>query len=126
MFTEKAFAEAQSKGYVIRNQIIGAKINEMRDVPDIEIDQDIYFTLHDPMFWQKLGEARGWRQEFKYPTWKKEEGTGLIIFYPDDSWASWMHRYVDHVIEHGFNDHQQFFKQFYPLPVEAENHDINS
>lgn len=120
MFTEKAFAEAQSKGYIVRSRIVGATYNEDRpQSPTIHIDQDFYFTLHDPRFWFCLGEARGWKMPEKIPRWIKEEGTSLIIFYPDDSWASWMHRYMDHSIEHGFNDHQEFFKQFYPLLIVA-------
>ncbi len=114
MYTEQAFQEAESQGYKCVNRIIKASTNPGHpEAPAIEIDRDYFYTLGDPAFWMALGAARGWRHPNQYPKWKKEEGTALILFYPDDSWAAWQHRYLDHAIEDGYNDHQQFFKQFY-------------
>lgn len=112
MFTEQAFADAQKHGYRIVNRIVGAETSPTRTQPTIHIDQDYFYTLGDPAFWRALGEAKGWTDPDQFPKWKKEEGTTLIIFYPDNSWAAWQHRYLDHIIENGYNDHQQFFKQF--------------
>lgn len=110
MYTERAFQEAESKGYHCVNRIIS--VNYAKE--SIDIDRDYYFTLGDPRFWKAFGEARGWREPDELPRWKKQEGTTLVIFFPDDSWAAWQHRYIDHIIEHGYNNHQKFFKQFYP------------
>lgn len=117
MHTEKAFAEAEKHGYVIPNRILHATCEPEKTLPSYDIDRDYYFALHDPSFWEALGFARGWKQidRDKAPKWIKEEGTGLVVFYPDDSWASWQHRYLDHAIEHGYSKHQQFFKQFYEV-----------
>ncbi len=110
MYTARAIEEARKQGYTVRNKVIHVKADDAT----MEIDQDIYFTLHDPAFWMLLGRARNWTGPgSKLPKWTREEGTALIIFYPDNSWASWMHRYVDHAIEHGYSAHQAFFQQFY-------------
>ncbi len=115
MHTEAAFQEAEKQGYRCNNRIIACRMlaDARSERPTIETDRDYFYTLHDPAFWRALGAARGWSQVDRYPRWNKEEGTSLIIFYPDNSWASWMHRYIDHVVEHGPTNHQEFFAQLY-------------
>ncbi len=116
MFTEKAFQEAEAQGYRCVNRIVRC-VSEplLQNECSVEIDRDYAYTLGDPAFWKALGVARGWSQHERVPKWVKEEGTSLIIFYPDNSWASWMHQYNDHAIENGAGKHQDFFKQFYSV-----------
>ncbi len=114
MFTEQAFQDAEKQGYMCVNRIVAYTAATEFKGSEIETDRDYYYTLGDPEFWKALGLARGWKDPNLMAKWITEEGTGLIIFHNDGSWAAWQHRYVDHAIEHGYNDHEAFFKQLYP------------
>jgi hypothetical protein len=70
-------------------------------------------TFLDPVFWQALGKALGWREE---------KASVVMYRVTEPEWQSTWHRFIDHLAEG--NTAESFFEQL-PEP-EAKEHARNS
>lgn len=64
----------------------------------------------DPLFWQALGKAMGWKEFYRQPTPKQEERSNQKVFmrrFP--RWKKEWHRFIDHLIKG--KDAESFFKE---------------
>lgn len=94
---ERAYREAMEKGGWRPN---GITLSENNISWWIKANGERKDCLLDPLFWQALGKARGWR------TWK---GSGLMPYIHDWLWHKNWHRLIDHLAEG--KDAESFFAE---------------
>jgi len=69
----------------------------------------------DPLFWQALGKAEGWKGKYEY-TYHDSFGTGTPFEYP--AWLRYWHSFIDHLADG--KDIDSFFNNLLTTPSEQE------